>query len=376
MKRNSLSIRAVTAIGALCGAIMIPSISHATGAVSVNSATVCPSSATMSLTPAGDINITCTASGPPSCTVAPASSTIGAGQSVTLTANCNPAATGYAWTPTGGGPTMSGQSALLPFPTPGTFTYSVTGSNGSGPGPASAAATVVVQTNTVVPVCSVSATPASISAGGASTVTAICNPAATNGYAWTPTGGGPTMSGQSASLTFPVAGTFSYSVVGTNSVGPSLPLPAATASVVVAPAGSCVPKAVTGGFTANGIRNLAIDRGSSVTYSMPIYSVAGRTIEILSIQSTSSQSDLTSEFSVSTCPGDFDNMQADCKTWGTVNQSGTQLFATTNANPVNGTCTLILGTQYYINVRNTRYDRVSPACTPQTCYMILQLNSY
>jgi hypothetical protein len=102
----------------------------------------------------------------------------------------------------------------------------------------------------------------------------------------------------------------------------------------------------------------------------------GRTLEILSIQSTSSQQDLTSEFSISECPGNFDTMPVDCKTWGTVNQSGTQLYATTRDTPVTGTCTLALNKQYYINVRNTRFDRVTPACTPQTCYMILQLNSY
>src|SRR5260221_56568 len=34
------------------------------------------------------------------------------------------------------------------------------------------------------------------------------------------------------------------------------------------------------------------------------------------------------------------------------------------------------GTQYYLNVRNVKFDRMTPACTPQTCYMNVQLNSY
>src|SRR5260221_56570 len=46
------------------------------------------------------------------------------------------------------------------------------------------------------------------------------------------------------------------------------------------------------------------------------------------------------------------------------------------ASQVAGTCTLTLGTQYYLNVRNVNFDRVTPACTPQTCYMNVQLNSY
>jgi len=121
---------------------------------------------------------------------------------------------------------------------------------------------------------------------------------------------------------------------------------------------------------------IAIDRGAKVSFAMPVYNSPGRTLEILSIQSTASQSDLTSEFSVSTCPGDFDNMQPECKTWGIVNQSGTQLYATTSGSQVNGTCTVVTGQQYYINVRNNKYDRITPACTPQTCYMNVQLNSY
>ena len=138
----------------------------------------------------------------------------------------------------------------------------------------------------------------------------------------------------------------------------------------------CVPVPIADTFTANGLRNLTISRGGSVAYAMPLYPDAGRTIELLSIQSTSSQSDLTSEFSLSTCPGAFTNIPAECKTWGTVNQSGTQLMATTNATPVAGSCTLIIGTQYYVNVRNVAFDRVTPSCTPSVCYMILQLNSY
>ncbi|MEP7069456.1 MAG: hypothetical protein ABI789_09460 [Usitatibacter sp.] len=302
MKRNYISIRAaVAAIGALCGAIMLPSISHAAGSVKVNGVQQCSSSTTMSLDPSGDLVISCLApgngggggtSGPPSCYVNMSTLAAVVGQPVTIAAVCNPSATGYTWA-SNGGPAISGQSATVSFPAVGTYSYTVAGTNSSGAGGVSPAVAVLV------------------------------------------------------SATAPV---------GT---------------------GSCAnAKPVTGTFTGNGIRNLSIDRGSSVAYALPIYPAAGRTLEMLSVQSTSSQSDLTSEFSVSTCPGDFDTMQPECKTWGTVNQSGTALFGTTSGAVVPGTCTVVVGAQYYVNVRNVKYDRTTAACTPQTCYMILQLNSY
>ena len=302
MKTRYLSIRAaVTAIGALCGAIMIPSISHAVGSLSVNGATVCASSTTMNLNPAGDIVVSCNAPGgggtptaPPVCTVNISSQSITAGQSTGITALCTQSPTSWSWTVTPStGPAMSGPSANPTFPTAGTFAYTVTGSNGIAGAVASAPATVVV------------------SAGG---------------------GGNP----------------------------------------------GCTAIAVSGSFTGNQTKLIAIDRGATVAYALPVYGTAGRTLEILSIQSTASQSDLTSEFSVSSCAGDFSaSLPAECKTWGTVNQSGTQLYASTNGYQLAGTCTVITGTQYYINVRNTQFDRVTPACTQaNTCYMNLQLNSY
>ncbi len=299
MKRNNISIRAaVAAMGALCGAMMLPALSQAAGVVTVNGGQVCVSSTSMSLNPAGDIVINCTAA-----------------------------------------------------------------SNGDG-------------APTTAPSCTVNVSPAAITTGQSSNISAVCNPAATS-YAWTASASAPTVSGSGASVPFPTAGTYTYSVTGTNNIGAGAASPGV--SVVVSAAstsGSCAnPKPVNGSFTGNGIKNLAIDRGGSVSYQVPVYTAA-RTLEILSVQSTSSQSDLTSEFSVSECPGDFDTVPAECKTWGTVNQSGTQLYAAVSSAPIAGACTAIIGKTYYINVRNTKFDRVTPACTPQTCYMILQLNSF
>lgn len=300
MKRNNLSIRvAVTAIGALCGAIMIPSISHAVGAVTVNGVATCASSTAMSMNPAGDIAINCT---PPGSTPPPVTS---------------------------------------------------------------------------VPICSVSVNPINISVGQTSNISAVCNPAATS-YVWTTSAGAPGVSNAGGAPTFATAGTYLYQVTGTNSAGSSLI--SNSSQVVVGatgapppPNGSC--PAATGSFADNGVKLVSIDRSGYVSYALPIYTQSGRTLEILSIQSTASQATLMGEFSLSTCPGDF-TVPDMCKAWGSVNQSGMQLYATTNTAQVAGTCTLINGTQYYLNVRNVKADRVTPSCTPQTCYMNVQLNSY
>ena len=301
MKRKNLSIRvAVTAIGALCGAIMIPSIAYAVGAVQVNGSAVCASSTNMSMNPAGDIVINCTAPGVqpppvsvPVCAVSVNPINIGVGQSSNIFASCNPAATSYAWTTSAGAPAVVGAGGAPTFAAAGTYLYQVTGSNAAGSGIISNSSQVVVAATVTQP---------------------------------PPTGGACT-----------------------------------TVS--------------TGLFSDNGVKLVSIDRAGYVSYALPIYTQSGRTLEILSIQSTASQSNLTGEFSISTCPGDY-TVPDTCKAWGSVNQSGMQLYATTNTGQVAGTCTLINGTQYYLNSRNVKFDRVTPSCTPQTCYMNIQLNSY
>ena len=376
MKSNNLSIRAVlTAIGAMCCAITIPSISHAVGSVKVNGVQTCSAGANLAMDPSGDLVINCTAPGntSPVCSVSISATAIATGQSSTISAVCNPAATSYAWT---GFPSVSNAGATVAFATAGTFTYTVTGTNSVGTGPASAPASVVV-TDTVAPTstpfCNISVSNSAIAAGGTSTLTALCT-SSPDGWNWSSNSGGPTMSGQSSTLSFPNAGTYTYTVTAHNTLGTGVSSPAV--SVVVSGNNPTNCAAVAGTFSGNSTKLIAIDRGASVSYALPVYTSPGRTLEILSIQSTASQPDLTSEFSVSTCAGDYTNMQAECKTWGIVNQSGTQLYATTAASQVAGTCTLTLGTQYYLNVRNVKFDRVTPACTPQTCYMNVQLNSY
>jgi hypothetical protein len=77
----------------------------------------------------------------PRCTLTASPSAVPAGGSSILTATCSPAATSYAWTNTGFGPTVS---IGIVSPTTST-TYSVTGSNADGTGN-TASATVSVTT--------------------------------------------------------------------------------------------------------------------------------------------------------------------------------------------------------------------------------------
>lgn len=110
----------------------------------------------------------------PSCTVTASASTIAVGETVTLTANCTPAASGYLW--------AGGDCAGLATPTctvapAATGSYTVTGTGAN-------TATSAPKTVTVVPpFCSVTASPSSIALTQTSRLTAVCHPAAT-AYIW------------------------------------------------------------------------------------------------------------------------------------------------------------------------------------------------
>ncbi len=70
---------------------------------------------------------------------------------------------------------------------------------------------------TVVPSCTVSA-PSSVSVGGIATISASCSQSPTS-YAWTTSTDAPAISGTGGALNFPNAGTFTYQVKASNSVG-------------------------------------------------------------------------------------------------------------------------------------------------------------
>ena len=295
MKHNYLSIRAALgALGAICCAVAIPSISHAVGSVKVNGVQQCVSSTNMSLDPSGDLVISCNAPGtgipppagsPPFCNVIVSANSINVGGTATISAQCSPAADSWSWSATNGGPTFSGSSGTVTFNSAGSFTYTVTGT--------------------------------SITYGN-----------------------GPTSTGNMVTVTTPPVG---------SSACPS-------------------PKPVTGPFTGSIIRSVAIDRGNSVTFSLPAFAVP-RTLEMVSSQTTSTQQGLNAQYSVSTCPGDFTGMQAECIASGGVETSGLQLYAAVSNAVITGTCTVVAGQQYYLNVRTTN-------CIAQTCYMNVHLNNF
>jgi hypothetical protein len=298
MKRNPISMRAaVVALGALCGLIMLPSISHA-GAVSVNGSPVCTATSTnLTLNPAGDVVITCTA---PS----------------------------------------------------------------SGPA-------------TTVPVCSVAVSAASITTGGTSSVTPVCNPAATS-YTWTASAGAPAISGTGGTLSFPTAGTYTYTVQGTNTAGLG-PISAAGTVVVTTgtPATGCTTTAVDGVFTGRyGQFNPAIPRGGYVSYELPASTTNGLIVMLASAPSTSSQAYLWTEFAVAKCPGDFgaQGVDAQCVSNGiaeSMNMSPTWGAAETPGRA----CTMEIGKKYYLNVKNVYTDHSTPSCNVGTCWLVLQMHS-
>lgn len=159
------------------------------------------------------------ATSPPVCSLAQGSSFVP--NSISLVATCNPAATSYTWSANTGYGTTSSSSINVATPAV-TTTYSVTGSNSAGFG--NLATVDVAVAAPVPPVCSVSASPATVVAGNTVTLTAVCTPPAT-GFDWTdstPSTGLAATAGNPVVLTIPLAttpGTYTYGVVGKNAIG-------------------------------------------------------------------------------------------------------------------------------------------------------------
>lgn len=157
---------------------------------------------------------------PPTCTLTNGSGSFVQGMTDTLTVNCTPAATSYAWSANAGCASTSASCAVAPTMT---TTYTVTGSNSMGTG--NVASTTVTKSTA----CTLTATPSSIVQGAASTLTASCSPAA-NDYTWT----GGTCAGVTVNTcTVTPAANTSYTVVG-NITG-STPSTPVSATVTVVP---------------------------------------------------------------------------------------------------------------------------------------------
>src|SRR5689334_14099013 len=130
MKLRTFSAAAALSALAAATALMAPAV-HA-GSVTVNGTATCSDAPTISMTPAGDLTLTCTPVGgggsttPPVCSVVPSGTqNVTQGGQLTLSASCNPAATSWSWTSTGlGAPAMGvTPSATLTFTNSGTFGY-------------------------------------------------------------------------------------------------------------------------------------------------------------------------------------------------------------------------------------------------------------
>lgn len=119
---------------------------------------------------------------------------------------------------------------------------------------------------------------------------------------------------------------------------------------------------------------LTIAQGQAVAVALP-QELLGIVTELRSIQSTNTQTDLTDEIAISSCPGNFDVLP-ECKTWGTVWGSATYLRAFTTLPAIAGICSMDPSVRYYANVRNVKFDLVTPACNAATCDMKLQFNTY
>jgi hypothetical protein len=196
----------------------------------------------------------------PVCILAPVSSSITAGASVTLAATCNPTATSYAWT----NATCSTNSSTCTVTPSVTTPYTVAGTNGNGSGAPSNTATVNV--TQAAPACQLSANPASVVFGTQTnvTLTAACS-GSPSSYAWTTPANAPAATGSAstANVTFPAnaaQGAYIYSVTAANGGGTSI---AASTPVNVS---SVAPPACT--LTAN---PTSISAGSSsiLTASCP-----------------------------------------------------------------------------------------------------------
>lgn len=165
----------------------------------------------------GNQTLSCVVSSVPVCTVnGPGSAQINT--SVTLTAQCSPAATSYAWT---GGNCTTGQTCNATESSAVTRNYTVTGTNNTGAGSPSAA--LNVQWSNAPPAvpsgCTLTPNPASLPAGGGSvTLTAACSGGgAPTNFVWT--GGTIPSSGTSAQVVTSVTASTTFTVRPSNGGG-------------------------------------------------------------------------------------------------------------------------------------------------------------
>jgi hypothetical protein len=238
------------------------------------------------------------------------------------------------------------------------------------------------------PTCTVPSVAVTIPAGAttisSATIGAVCsgNPSPT--FAWTNNNGaaGFTNPATAAITVGPLGvGSYSFSVVATNSVGTS-PTAMGTLIVNAAPAGGgtsgCATTPINAVFTGNGADFPGIMVGGFASYALPQFSAANNSYQLFTAaESNRTVIGLPIEYTVSKCVGDFTSMPTQCTKFGTSN-SGMSMYAfegdtaTTNGA---GVCVMKANTQYYLNVRTVNADGTN-SCTAGACYLYVYANKY
>lgn len=244
-------------------------------------------------------------------------------------------------------------------------------------------ATTPPPTTNPVPACTISLSPSTVTAGGGATISANCTNGPITAYNWSPTTNfGPPMSGQSATLNFPSAGTYTYVVSGTNANGTGANSFGATVTVNPVSTGGggssgCAiqPAAFYDSLNTNQ-KQVTIDRNGYVALYLPIADHAGQQVILSTVQVNQQPLNLKVQISLSPCPGDFTANPPECRAWGTVYMGAVQLLAVSAASPVTGgTCQFQVGKQYYVNARNVAFDLTSPSCPSASCSEFLTNNT-
>ena len=198
---------------------------------------------------------------PPYCVLTAMPLRVLLGGSSTLTASCGPAATTFTWT----GGTCAGTTGATCIVAPSAITsYSVTGRNNAGPGNR---ATWSIGAARQSPSCTLIASPASIIAGGSSTLTANCSPAAT-AYSWT---GGSCVGTTGANCFVSPTDTTSYTVAGSNVFGTGSTADATVTVGAAAPFFFCTLTASSGSISSGGTSTLS----TSCTFPAIAYAWTG-----------------------------------------------------------------------------------------------------
>jgi hypothetical protein len=333
MRLISRSGAALAALGLLCGAAALPTVTEA-AKFNLNNTTKCSTiDGGLTMDPAGNITITCTEDGgnngggggnpptptPPVCTLSAnpgtfVSSTT-ASTTITFTANCTGSPTSYQWgnsplsPPITPGSGNTGFTVFGPYSPPGTYAFSVSATNQVGTG------AVANLTYTIT-------APGTVACVGGNVVSGTCQcpsgQSNVSGVCTANSGGGTQCSGNVDS--------FSY----------------------------------TGQF-----KDFSILKGGTASFRMPSVTLSGRHAEMIAFQSTSTPSDLQSEVAISTTCGDF-NVPDICKQSGS-SWSSIDLYAFSSNM---GYCTLVPGTTYYVNVRNVVNN--TDSCKAASCAQRLQ----